>query len=366
MERPRVLILGKLPPPYIGPAVATKIILESALTEYFELHHFDTKINNDVAQMGSFKWYKISVIRGLYKAFRQTLISVQPQIVLIPIGQTSAGFLKDIPFIRNAAKSGAKVIIQLRGSEWRDWYNGLDILRRQMALRLLRKAHGAIVLGDNLRFIFQGIIPDDRIFVVPNGGDYAFPPRSRDAASPVRILYLANYLPGKGLLELLRALKLLSAKANLPAWEFHAYGSWDSDTYKEECARTATALGNCYLHGVASGEVKWQAFADADLFVFVPRDPEGHPWCIVEALAAALPIVATNRGAIAQSVVHHHNGMLLQNPFVPELAEALAMLIADENLRKKYAAASLELYRRHFNAKAMTDKLGEVFTHVSD
>lgn len=357
MEKPVILILGKLPPPYIGPAIATKIILESDLSEDFELNHFDTRINADVADMGSFKWQKIGMIRTLYSDFVKKLEKVQPELVLIPIGQTTAGFLKDIPFIRMAAGTGAKVVVQLRGSEFRSWFNRLDAIRKNMVRGALAKADGVIVLGENLRCLFEGLVPDEKIFVVPNGADYRFP-ESRTRS--LRILYLANYLPGKGIKELLEALVLVHDKHRL-RFEFHGYGSWDNGPYKRECVKLAERYPNFFLNGSISGDAKWQAFADADLFVFAPKAPEGHPWSTVEAAAAGLPIISTDRGAISQTVIDGENGFLLPDPDPELLAERIAQLAADGELREKMGNASRKLYEADFTAAAMTKKMRHVF-----
>ena len=45
-QKATILILGKLPPPIIGPAIATNIILNSSLKEGFDLIHFDCGTND--------------------------------------------------------------------------------------------------------------------------------------------------------------------------------------------------------------------------------------------------------------------------------------------------------------------------------
>ena len=360
MEKPRILILGKLPPPLMGPAIATRIILDSDLQDDYDLRHFDTRINADVADMGSFKWQKIKTIRTLYSKFDESLKEIKPELVLVPIGQTTAGFLKDIPFIRMAAKSGAKVVIQLRGSEFRTWFDGLDRIRKNMVKGALAKVHGVIILGENLRYLFDGLVPAEKIFVVSNGADYQFP---ESRTKSLRILYLANYLPGKGVKELLEALIVVHEKLKL-RFEFHGYGSWDNESYKRDCIKMVERFPNFFLNGSISGDAKWQAFADADIFVFAPKAPEGHPWSLVEASAAGLPIISTDRGAIRQNVIDGENGFLLENPEPKELAEKIANLIKDSDLREKMGAASRKIYESKFTAVAMSGQMREVFQTV--
>ena len=40
-NKKRIIFFGKLPPPFIGPAVATKVILDSNLKNHFDIIHFD-------------------------------------------------------------------------------------------------------------------------------------------------------------------------------------------------------------------------------------------------------------------------------------------------------------------------------------
>lgn len=54
-NKPTVCIFGKLPPPYMGPAIATQILLQSRLKNNFNLVHIDTKINEDLKSMGSWR-----------------------------------------------------------------------------------------------------------------------------------------------------------------------------------------------------------------------------------------------------------------------------------------------------------------------
>jgi len=107
-----------------------------------------------------------------------------------------------------------------------------------------------------------------------------------------------------------------------------------------------------------------QAFADADIFVFAPKAPEGHPWSLVEASAAGLPIISTDRGAIRQNVTDGENGFLLENPEPKELAEKITLLIKDSDLREKMGAASRKLYESKFTAAAMSSQMRKVFQTV--
>lgn len=363
MERPRVLILGKLPPPIMGPAIATEIILNSSLSEDFELHHFDTRISHSVSEMGKLRLSKITDLQSKYRAFRNILKEVQPNLVLIPISQTSAGFFKDVPFIRLAAISKAKVLLHLRGSAFKTWYDRLDVFRKKMVAKNLSKADGIIVLGENLRFIFSDFYSERDIYVVPNGRNFNFPERR---LKQLQITYIGNYLPGKGIKEVIEAIIILNQSIDLPRFYFQAYGAWDNLDYRKTCENLAERNDNIFLNDSIEGEMKWQVLADSDVFVFTPNHPEGHPWSLVEASAAGLPIIATDRGAISQNVHNEINGYLLSDPDPYEIADRLKQLITDENLRIDMGRASRDIYEEKFTAEAMVSHLNFAFKSILD
>jgi len=60
-----------------------------------------------------------------------------------------------------------------------------------------------------------------------------------------------------------------------------------------------------HVVGPVVGTQKFELLSSSDIFVFPTYyPPEGHPWVIVEALAAGLPIISTDQGAITESVFH--------------------------------------------------------------
>ena len=90
----------------------------------------------------------------------------------------------------------------------------------------------------------------------------------------------------------------------------------------------------------ATGPISHQHIAEyyavADIFVNASLS-EGMPLTIIEAMAAALPIVAAPVGGIAEVLTHNHTGLLLR-PDRGDLAQNLGRLITDANLRQRLGA----------------------------
>lgn len=78
--------------------------------------------------------------------------------------------------------------------------------------------------------------------------------------------------------------------------------------------------------------------AAADVFVLSSRS-EGMPVSILEAMAAGLPIVASDVGGVPELVVEGETGLLTAPADDAALAGALARLLADPDLRRGMGAA---------------------------
>jgi len=362
MKLPKVLILGKLPPPYIGPAIATEIILKSKLNDQFELIHLDTAINKDLTTFG--KWNPGKVLRniGIYGKMKWLLLTKRPQLVLIPISQTTTGFFKDSLFILIAWFFRKKIIVQLRGSNFKSWIESTSNLNRAYVKFILKRSKGVIVLGNKLRYLFKGIFDEKKIFVAPNGADYTFPPKQ--SSEKVKILYLSNLLASKGVVDVVKAAELLMEQGEFN-FSLDMIGEW----YREEDRMACEGILKnknlpIHFHSVKSGQEKMQFLANADIFVFPPREPEGHPWAVIEAMAACLPVISTDKGAITESVLDTLNGFIVEPSQPKQIAGKIKTLMHDPALRKNMGETSRKLYLSNFTEEKMVEKLSGVFKNI--
>jgi glycosyltransferase involved in cell wall biosynthesis len=360
MEKPVVVILGKIPPPYMGPSLATQIILKSSLNEHFRLVHVDTRAVKSLAAMGKFSIGKIGRNFSIYTRLWRTLRTERSELVLIPISQSTIGFLKDAVFILIALLHRRKVLIHLRGSNFLNWINGSSSLTRSFVRGLLRRTDGVIVLGQNLRYLFHGIYPEDRIYVVPNGADYSLrlQPKSNH---PVRLLYLANLQASKGIEDLLEAVKRLT-ESGQQDFRLDVVGGWRSPETRQACEELVSRNRlPVFFHPPDAGEQKFRFLSEADIFIFPPRAPEGHPWVVVEAMAAGLPVISTDQGAIVESVHDGKNGFIVPVRDPAAIAERLGLLINDPLKRTQMGEYSRHLYETEFTEKRMVERLTAVF-----
>ena len=361
----RVLLLGPLPPPHIGPAVATQILLASTLRCSFLLDGFDTSTHRSLDTLGRWRLTSMLATARLYARFVVRLLRFRPQICIVPISQTTLGFLKDSVYLLIARVCGRQVLLHLRGSEFRVWLESRPAPLRSVARFLVQRADGVVVLGRSLRPLFSGIFPAERIFVVPNGADYELP-RRRSADGTVRILHLSNLKKAKGVVDVVEAVARLRARQPDLDVELILAGTWVDEGTREECRLIADRAGlPLRSPGLVTGREKLQILVDADVFVFPPRQREGLPWVLVEALAAGLPVVATNQGAICDCVEDGCNGFLVPDGSPDAIAERLAVLCREESTRRCFGEASRRLYEARFTQERMVEAMSAAIKGVS-
>jgi glycosyltransferase involved in cell wall biosynthesis len=208
----------------------------------------------------------------------------------------------------------------------------------------LRRADGLIAASDHLaeQLVAAGF-ERSRIRVVPPGRDVAPAPEGpgQDLRSGRRAAFLtvANWLPRKGILELLEAFARLPAGAAT----LHLAGDESADARYEARVRSrlgeADLTGRVVSHGPLSPESVAGLYRAADAFVLpAAREPYGTVWG--EAMAFGLPVVGWRAGNLPYLAEDGREGILLEPGDVEALSQALLRLALDQDLRARLGAAA--------------------------
>lgn len=197
------------------------------------------------------------------------------------------------------------------------------------------------------------------VAVIPNGVALPQARKARPAAPPFVFGTAVRISPQKRLDELIEAFRL--ALSNLPESVLRIAGG--VETGAGECAadlkRMAEGLPVEWLgeiHGLADFH------QSCDVFVMI-SDPAGCPNASLEALAAGLPVIATDVGGASEQVIDGVNGLLVPARDVRVLADAMIRLSADAPLRESMGLAAREHILRHFTLERMT---ADYLAHLAD
>jgi glycosyltransferase involved in cell wall biosynthesis len=210
--------------------------------------------------------------------------------------------------------------------------------------RAYRHAARLLVASADLGETMRGIgVPDRLLRVVPPGRDPAAtavpPPGDLRAGRQVAVLSVGNWVPRKGLLE------LLDAVARLPddAVTLHLVGDAEIEPAYASRVRARLAApdlaGRVVVHGTRSAAEVAGFYRAVDVFALASiREPYGTVYG--EAMAAGLPVVGWAAGNLPHLVRHGVEGTTVPPGDRQALAAALQSLAFDAQLRHRLAAAA--------------------------
>lgn len=247
-------------------------------------------------------------------------------------------------YLRKPLHLRRPVVMQSFGNEW-FFHKGVRGLLRaplKAALRSCMQRCEAIAAEtegqvNEIAGLFD--VPNERIFILPDGVDYAAyqdpvgtPVRKKNQKGNVLILNVNRLAPNKGVADFVTAMHLLKEKNTRFRALIVGTGSEEAKILQMIEAYQLTPYVS-HLRDLGEEDLI-QVYRQADFFV-CPTLQEGLPLVLLEALAAGLLVVAT-RAAQNETVIEDRVNGLLVPPHDPEaIAGALIRLVrADASLHK--------------------------------
>lgn len=133
--------------------------------------------------------------------------------------------------------------------------------------------------------------------------------------------------------------------------------------YVSKLTRTAQRLGlagRVVFTGLLAGRAVQEAYRAAAVFV-LPSWQENFGFTVVEAMAAACPVIVSDRMDLAPDVRAAGAGLIVP-PTVGGTAEAIARLLADEPLRSEMGRCGRRLVLERFT----WDRVAKLFLEACD
>ena len=371
-SRPRILIVGPLPPPLGGVQLTIDMQLHSSLAREFELHTVDTSKRQLRWAVENPTWKTpLYFARDLARLVR-ALVRLRPDIVLVHAAATFS-LLRDWVFMAAARLAGAKVICHYHGTLHTRFPSGQTRSGRLMGRLIMAAAHRVIVLSPGYRREMAKAWKRKDLVWAPNMADVAlFRSVRADAPAPWlapgdrAVLFVGRLSAPKGIYDLFDAIpRVLERHADA---KFVLVGVAESDAMepviRAEAQRRGIAERVVFL-GALQGHDKAVAFATAKMIV-VPSWTEAFPLVIPEAMAAGLPVVTTAVGAIADFITDAQDGFLVEPRAPAQLADRICRLLQDEALRRRIGEHVRERAPREFAVETGCGKVADVARGLLD
>ncbi len=182
----------------------------------------------------------------------------------------------------------------------------------------------------------------------------------RDVSPPPRLVAVGRLAALKGFGYLLEATRAL--RAEWPDLQVDILGDGE---LRADLSAAAADLPGVTFHGGVDRDTVYRHLRGAWVFVLpsvdLPTIREGLPTTVVEALAAGVPVVATDVAGVPEVVHHEENGLLVPQGDAAALTAAIARLLRDPSLAARLSSTDVARSDR-FD----WSEVAKVFTQVGE
>ncbi len=217
-------------------------------------------------------------------------------------------------------------------------------------------------MAENLYKDIAKYVKREDIYICPNGIPNSCKEelKARRNNEVPHLLFLSNLLINKGVFVLLDALRILKEKGYLFNCQYVGGETAEINAvqFSEEVDKRDLNDRIAYV-GRKVGEEK-NAFFNKQIYSFFQPMNECFPLVILEAMEYKLPVISTNEGGIPDMVKDGENGLIFekQNPY--SLADCIAKLLDDEELRVKMGNAGHEKFCREFTLDKFENRMRDI------
>jgi glycosyltransferase involved in cell wall biosynthesis len=205
-------------------------------------------------------------------------------------------------------------------------------------------------------------IDPSRVLTIHNGLDLSIwnkASKPANSAGNVRIATVGNIRAIKGHDILIKAAAL--TVPHFPNISFSIAGDILESAYFAELQNLVRDLnlGNQFTFTGGTTDLH-RYLADTDIFV-LPSRSEGFSNAIVEAMAASLPVVATDVGGNGEAVQDGVSGFLVPSEDPAALSLAIRQLLSDPEGARRMGATGRDIVERRFATEAMMSQIVSVY-----
>lgn len=365
MNKKKICFIAQFPPPLHGLSKAVNTL-------------YNSKLNSSIDSHGEFEFEKVDItnnkdfIRNLGKIYKS-----KADLFYFTISQTKGGNLRDLVIFKLLELQHKKCLIHLHGGYYRQLVdNDMPAWQRKANYKAIGRIVGAIVLSDSLKKIFEGMLDDNKIFIVENCVDDQYLLTDQEIEAKLKklehleilhILWLSNFIRSKGYRFVLEMAKIERERVDNGAkrrFYFDFAGRFFEESekeYFENYIKENKLDEYITYHGIVSGEKKKELLKKCYLFALPTRYPnEGQPISILEAMGNGMFIITTNHAGIPDIVKDGVNGVVMDKTV--DAKEILNCLhLKNNSALKNVLYGNRKICKQNFVEHIYIKKMSKVF-----
>ncbi len=214
------------------------------------------------------------------------------------------------------------------------------------------------------KFVVGNAISSSDLASLPPRGQ--FRAKHPDLSPRPLFLFLSRLHPKKGLDRLIPAWKTVAE--TLPESRLLIAGTGDKAYVESLDQRIASHNMQTHIQRIGQlvGKDKWQALADADLFI-LPSHQEGFSMAITETLASGCPPIVTdecNFDELEPPAPAAPCGIIIRGGNMEQFAQSVIALYRNAARRATFAAAGRQLVSSRFTWENIAAEMEQVYRHI--
>lgn len=360
---PDLVVLSQVPPPVHGQTLMTKRTLDLLARDGWTLRLVDRRFSRSIDEVGTPSVRKLLAAVGLAARLAGQVIRRRPDAVLLFATTRTASFCVDVVLVRLLRAVRVPVVLTIHSVGFRR-IAARSAVGAAAVRSLLGTAEAVVCLGPTLTADVRPFVRADRVRVIRNT-PAEVPPviaAERQAHGRRTVLWLSNLMPGKG------AETFAHVAADLADHDvdFRMVGPVADDATAD--AVRSIVVGSAvrsrlHLDGPAYGAAKWEAVRGATVLAFTSELDEAQPLTIVEAMACGTPVVAFDRGGIADLVEHGVTGFLAEPGDTAAFAAHVRQILDDPGLAARLRRGALDAYAARHAPDTHVQAWRDLFDH---
>ena len=364
----KILVIGQTPPPFGGQALMINRMLEGTYANA-RLYHLRMAYSKDMDDLGKIRlgksFHTISIIfRAVYLRLRHNIrVLYYP-----PSGPSILPMFRDITLLVCIRWMFKSTIFHFHAAGLSDSYLKLPRLARW----LFRRAY----FNPDIAIQLSSFNPDDAAllsakstYFVPNGieDEYlAMGCPSKPDNSVCRVLFVGLVSESKGVLVLIEAIRILRDSG--VRVKVSVVGKFASESFERTVLSQISELGLGDIFdftGVLVGQAKHEQYLAADIFCFPTFfECESFGLVAVEAMQFQVPVIISRWRGVQSLIDDGNEGFIVPVQDAKAVAEKIALLAANPELRVRMGRIGRERYLQHYSIEMFYQRMDDCFANV--
>jgi glycosyltransferase involved in cell wall biosynthesis len=263
-----------------------------------------------------------------------------------------------------------RVVVSTHGVSYRYWDPVSSIVEKvrrysqdYIYIKCEKETHDIIVNSpfvENLLSKYK----DKKIYRLNNPVSETFFDRDTNAEEEKRLLFVGNICEAKGVMTMLYAFERV--RESMDDVRLFIAGQVVENNYYHKLVQFIKEKGlekSVYFLGHLCERDLKEQYRKASIFIF-PSHQDIAPLAVLQAMALAKAVIATDVGGIPYIIDDGLNGILIQKEDYKALAEKVSLLIRDAGLRRRLGFNAQKKISDDYRINTVGDKLYRIYTEV--